>query len=294
MKLAVLADVHSNWQALQAVVDHIEQWQPDRVVVAGDVVNRGPRPVECLDFVLQKQREAGWLLVLGNHEEYVIHHADPDRQVTGPWAQIYGLSRWTFDQLHGEVSSLKAMPFQQSWCQPDGSEARVVHASMRSTRDGIFVETPDALLRKQIAPPSSLLVVGHTHKPLIRSLDGTLVVNAGAVGLPFDGDPRASYAQLTWRSDEPHGAAKRWHARIVRGDYDRAQADRDYDETGFIDEVGPLALLIRDELARAHSNLFEWTRDYETAVVSGQMGLAEAVERFLAPRARGERAVGAL
>ena len=103
----------------------------------------------------------------------------------------------------------------------------------------------------------------------------TLVVNAGAVGLPFDLDPRACYAQLTWQ-------AGRWVAEIIRVEYDRAQADRDFDETGFVAEAGPIALLIRDELAQARSNLFEWTRDYEAAVIAGQLTMAESVTRFLA------------
>ena len=165
---------------------------------------------------------------------------------------------------------------------PDGSEVRVVHASMRGTRDGIFVETPDDVLRRQIAPAPKLFVVGHTHKPLVRTIDETLVVNVGAVGLPFDLDPRACYAQLTWQ-------AGRWAAEIVRVEYDRAQADRDFDETGFIEEAGPIALLIRDELAQARSNLFEWSRDYEAAVVAGQMTMAESVQRFLAARLPGSR-----
>lgn len=275
MKLAVLADIHSNWRALQAVADHIERWQPDRVVVAGDVINRGPRPVECLDFVLTMQRERSWLLVLGNHEEYVIHHAHPREPIAGPWAQIWGSSRWTYEQLKCDVSALEAMPLQQDWLMADGSEARSVHASMRGTRDGIFVTTPDDVLREQIAPPPGLLVVGHTHQPLIRTVDDTLVVNVGAVGLPFDLDPRACYAQLTWQAD-------RWAAEIIRLDYDRAQADRDFDESGFIEEAGPIAVLIRDELAQARSNLFEWTRDYEAAVVAGHMTMAESVTRFLA------------
>jgi predicted phosphodiesterase len=275
MKLAVIADVHSNWRALQAVAADIERWQADRVVVAGDVINRGPRPVECLDFVLSMQRECGWLLVLGNHEEYVIHHAQRREPVVGPLAQIWGLSRWTYEQLHCDVSALEGLPFQQSWQMPDGSEARVVHASMRGTRDGIFCETPDEVLRQQIIPPPKMLVVGHTHKPLVRTIDQTLVVNVGAVGLPFDLDPRASYAQMTWRAD-------RWETQIVRVDYDRARADRDFDETGFSDEAGPIAQLIRDELAQARSNLFEWSRNYEAAVVAGDLSMADSVTRFLA------------
>ena len=72
MKLAVLADIHANLPALHSVASHIEAWQPDGVVLAGDVVNRGPRPLECLRFVQEKQRAAGWGVVRGNHEEYVM------------------------------------------------------------------------------------------------------------------------------------------------------------------------------------------------------------------------------
>ena len=132
----------------------------------------------------------------------------------------------------------------------------------------------DDVLRQQIAPAPQLFIVGHTHQPLVRTIDDTLVVNVGAVGLPFDLDPRACYAQLMWHAD-------RWTAEIVRVEYDRAQADRDYDETGFSVEAGPIARLIRDELAQARSNLFEWTHAYEAAVVAGQMTMAESVTRFL-------------
>ena len=57
MKLAVLADIHANWPALQAVTEHLEAWQPDQVIVDGDTVNRGPRPAECLRFVQDRQRK---------------------------------------------------------------------------------------------------------------------------------------------------------------------------------------------------------------------------------------------
>jgi diadenosine tetraphosphatase ApaH/serine/threonine PP2A family protein phosphatase len=145
------------------------------------------------------------------------------------------------------------------------------------TRKGVFVGTSDEELRQKIAPPPRVFVVGHTHQPLIRQLDKTLVVNAGSVGLPFDGDPRAGYAQLTWHSET--GA---WQAEIVRLAYDRERADRDFDETGFITQGGPFAVIIRDELRRSTSHLYEWTRRYESAVMSGELTLEESVQRYLA------------
>ena len=101
---------------------------------------------------------------------------------------------------------------------------------MSTNRVGIYPETPDRDLESKIAPPRPLLVVGHTHFALVRRLNSTLVVNAGSAGLPFDGDTRPAYAQLTWQSDG-------WKARITRVDYDLAQAERDFYEEGCHDQI---------------------------------------------------------
>jgi predicted phosphodiesterase len=276
MQLAVLADIHANLPALHAVLDSIDAWQPNAVVVAGDIVNRGPRPAECLRLVEERQRAAGWLLLLGNHEEYVLHQAQPTAARSGPQFEIFRSSYWTYQRLNGQMATLEALPFSQSLPAPDGSEARVVHASMRGTRDGVFPDTPDHVLRVQVGRPHApLLVVGHTHVPLVRRVDGTLVVNVGAVGMPFDGDPRASYGQLTWQ----HGG---WQAEIVRVPYDRRQTEQDFLDTGFLAEGGALARLMLQELRLARSQLFQWALDYEAPVLSGELSMDESVERHLA------------
>jgi len=283
MKLALLADIHANLPALQVVAAHLDAWGPERVVVAGDVVNRGPRPAECLDFVLDRQRRDGWLLVRGNHEEYVMVHARPGSPRSGPQFEVWQGSFWTYQKLNEDVSALEAMPFQVSLSAhddapdgaPKGDEIRVTHASMLGTRDGIYPRTPDDELSQKIGLPTpALFGVGHTHIPLVRSLNGTLVVNTGAVGLPFDGDVRASYAQATWR-----GGA--WHAGIVRLDYDRARAERDFYETGFLDEAPGFAHLVQVELRTARSRVYEWLRAYEARVLAGELTMQASVREFI-------------
>jgi putative phosphoesterase len=274
MKLAVIADIHANLRALQAVTDHLEKWQPDRVIVAGDIVNRGPRPVECLHFVQDKRRANDWQVVIGNHEEYVIHHSLPDAPRRGAQFQIYQTSYWTYRKLNDDVSALKAMPYHVTLPADSRGLIHATHASMRGTRDGILPRVSDDQLRKQIDPRATVFCVGHTHLPLIRQIDRTLVVNCGAVGLPFDGDPRAAYAQIEWRGD-------RWQAKIIRLDYDRAQADRDFDESGFMDQSGAFAPLIRRELHTARSSLMEWSIKYEQPVLRGEISIEESVQRFL-------------
>jgi len=275
MKFAVLADIHANLVALEAVSDHLEAWRPDQVIVAGDVVNRGPRPRECLHFVQEKQQSQGWLVVRGNHEDYVISHDEPDAPRSGPQFEMQQHAYWTYRQLNGDVSALKAMPFQQSLAGPEGQEVRVTHASMQGIRDGIYPQISPSELRQKIQPPPSLLCVGHTHRPLIRSIDDTLVINVGSAGLPFDGDPRPSYARLEWRRD-------RWQAQIIRLDYDRQQAERDFFETDFFEGSGPIADLILDELRTAQSRLFQWTAQYYDLLIAGEITMEQSTREFLA------------
>jgi predicted phosphodiesterase len=230
--------------------------------------------VECLRFVQEKQQNHGWLTTRGNHEDYVISCNDPDAPHCGPQYDIHRTGYWTYQQLNGNVASLEAMPFQQSLTAPNGSEARITHASMRGNRDGIYPETTDEELRQQIQPAPNLLCVGHTHRPLVRQIDGTLVVNTGAAGLPFDGDRRASYAQLTWQQGK-------WNAKVIRLDYDRQQTEQDFYQSGFMTESGALAPLILNEFHTARSRIYQWAEKYEAAVLAGEMTIEKSVEEFL-------------
>ena len=56
MKIAVLADIHANYRALETTIDHVERWKPDHVFVAGDIVNRGPRSLCCLQRIEEKHK----------------------------------------------------------------------------------------------------------------------------------------------------------------------------------------------------------------------------------------------
>ena len=274
MRIAVVADIHANFPALLAVTEHLENWGPDMVFVAGDVVNRGPKPLECLRFVQNKEENANWLVVRGNHEDYVITHDKPDTPQVGPVFDLHCSSHWTYKRLNSDVSDIEAYPFQVSRIIPGGGEFRVTHASMRNNRDGIYPFTSDDDLEEKIAPPPAVICVGHTHRPLIRDINNTLVVNAGSSGLPFDGDKRLSYAQITWHRGK-------WNAEIIRLTYDIDQADRDFFETGFIEEAGPLAELMLVELRLGYSQLYQWTFRYRDLILSEEITMQESVKEYL-------------
>lgn len=281
MKIAVLADIHANYIALQTIASHVDAWRPDYVIVAGDVVNRGSRPRECLQFILEKQLLNNWRLIRGNHEDYVIEQALPDSPRIGPVAEVHRASIWTYDQLNKDVEPLVKMPFKQDICDPSGRLVRFVHGSLIGNRDGIYPETSDHELTSKIhgSQPQiyNRLVVfctGHTHRPLIRSLNGVLVVNAGSVGLPFDGNTKAGYAQLVYRNFQ-------WKGKIIRLDYDFNRTKEDFYSSGYLEYGGPLIELVLVELITARSHLYNWSRKYQLDALNGRITMRKSIDNYI-------------
>ena len=275
MKIALLSDIHGNLSALETVAAHIDAWQPDHVIVNGDVVNRGPQPRECLALVQQRQQD-GWAVLRGNHEEYVLKHTHPtpDADHTGIRASINQNSRWTYQQLAGEVEKLADLPVAVQRFAPDGSELWATHASRRGSSDGIYPFYTSQPVPAQIAPATAVFATAHIHFAYTWQVGKTLVVNSGSVGQLCFGDTRASYAQVVWQAGQ-------WRAKIMRLTYDRTATQRAFFASGFMTETGPIAQIIFHEWRTAVPLLPPWRARYETAVLSGHITLEASVQALL-------------
>ncbi|KAA3656846.1 MAG: metallophosphoesterase [Chloroflexi bacterium] len=274
MKVAVLSDIHGNLAALECVAEDISLWQPDAVIVNGDVVNRGPRPLACWRFVQAQAKKFGWRILRGNHEDYILSFLEDSAnsmRVDEKQKHAY----WTFQRLNGSVEELRPLPNHFTLNAPDGSELRLTHASMNGNRDGIQATDSEEKIRQQIGKAPAVFCTGHTHKSFIRQVDQTMVVNSGSVGMPFDGDWRASYAQLTWQK-------RGWSSKIIRLDYDRQQAERDFMESGFLNGGGPFVKLMLHEFQDARSHMYNWYRKYNDAVKNGEISFSNSVNAYLA------------
>ena len=275
MKIAALADIHGNYQSLITVLDHVERWNPDLVIVLGDIINRGPRSNDCLNLIQDLEKSKSWQVIKGNHEEYVLEFDEPDAPKSGPRFESLKIIYWTYKNLPAEdIQVVKNLPFELDIQLPRNGRLRAVHASLGGMRVGIYPNHDYTGLLELIDQKAELFLVGHTHQPLIRDVNGTLVVNAGSTGLPFDGDSRTSYAQLT-----QNGSG--WKGNIIRLDYDQAAAREDFYSSGFIPDGGPLAKLVLTELDLAWPQLSSWFKKYETAYLNNEIGLSEAVDEFL-------------
>ena len=159
MKLAVLSDIHANWPALAATMADVDAWRPDLVLVNGDVVNSGPSNVACWEAVRQRVAADGWVLLRGNHEEYVAEWLEYAGPRHGPAYDLIRLSEWTYRQLDDPTAAraMAALPERWQWAAPDGSRLVAMHASPLGNRAGIYPFTSDdeAPARSSPARPSS-------------------------------------------------------------------------------------------------------------------------------------------
>ncbi|MGE5155473.1 MAG: metallophosphoesterase family protein [Bdellovibrio bacteriovorus] len=275
MRVAIFSDVQANLPAMEAAVEHIQSWRPDLVVMAGDLVNRGPKSLACVELFDDLRRGAGWLPVQGNHEAWVLR-CGREGPRDALEAQTRRFADWTHAQVRPRLDALRDWPDHLIFPGDDGASwIHVTHGTLTSNREGITASVPEESLRGKVPTDVALFVTAHTHRPLERMVNGTQVLNVGSVGSPFDGDPRGSYARLEWRDG-------RWHWELLRFTYDRDQADRDFRESGFIEEGGPLARILYEEWRLARLLMPRWRTDYEPAVLAGELDLERGVRDFLA------------
>ncbi|MDX6591650.1 MAG: hypothetical protein QOJ13_846 [Gaiellales bacterium] len=190
MRVAAIYDVHGNLPALDAVLEEAAAADVDVIVVGGDVAS-GPMPAQTLDRLRQLRTPVEW--VRGNADREL---ADAyDRRATGttePSDDIWRLrTAWAAAQLRQDHRDLLA-GFRDTVTLPvDGvGETLFCHGSPRSDEEIITAVTSDERLIPILADVSQRVVVcGHTHHQFDRLSGVTRVVNAGSVGLPYEGRP---------------------------------------------------------------------------------------------------------
>jgi diadenosine tetraphosphatase ApaH/serine/threonine PP2A family protein phosphatase len=196
--LAILADIHGNRIALQAVLNDLgRRGGADHLMVLGDLAVFGPDPSGVL-ALLHKYEPI--FHVCGNTDRYLLEKRYPTSPYEGGWqAQVLASFPWTAHQL-GEVGLrfLTRLPHRQFLNLTGEHPILAVHASPRSDEENIYPDTTETELKQILQDnlPYTLLLCGHTHVPMDRLVAGQRVVNVGSVGLPFDGDPRAGYTLI--------------------------------------------------------------------------------------------------
>jgi predicted phosphodiesterase len=194
-RIALLADIHGNVAALDAVLADLDAQELDAHVFMGDYFLFGPRPRE----VYERLRALDWPAIEGNTDRY-ISDARPDH----PFAELIA---WNRERLGADgLAWLAERPFSL-----EDESLLVVHANPTDLED-LLVTEPDLDGAQTLTSEehgaklmdgveADLTVYGHIHYFSQGEFGGKRVASIGSIGMPFDHDPRAAYAIADWDGD---------------------------------------------------------------------------------------------
>lgn len=184
-KIAILADIHGNLPALEAVLAEIATEGIERIVCLGDVATHGPQPRE----VIARLRTLGWPTVMGNTDALVLAPHPEDE-----------FDQWCAAQLtDDDFAYLGGFQPTISLQISDGVTLLCYHGSPRSYDERITAETPEEALQEMLAAtPAQIYAGGHTHQQLLRRHRDALVLNPGTVGFAKDAIPPATIGNPSW------------------------------------------------------------------------------------------------
>ena len=242
-RLAILADIHGNLPALEAVLQDLSPFKMDHVIVAGDVINWGPFSAQVMERVTRE----GWAVIRGNNEFYVLDYNTP--RAPSEWEE-YSLLPWLHRQLNGRWRNvIAAWPDALSLRFPDAPPLRVVHGSPRSPWEPIYsISTEVEIEAMLVGVEETTLVAAHTHLAMVRRVGRWHILNPGAVGVPLDGTFCARYLLL-------EGDAAGWHPTFRSVAFDYEPLYQEFERQGFVDECGVMGQLVVEEFKTARLQL---------------------------------------
>lgn len=221
-RLCLIADIHSNLPALEAVLAEVAPESP--ILCMGDLTGYYLEPNE----ICERLRAVSAICIKGNHDKYVLEELDYPVNREEKYRVILNRQSLTEENRRWLAALPDTVEIEVS--EIGGRSARharinMAHGSPRSVEHYIYPDTPIDFLKTN---EPEMLVLGHTHHPMKRQAGALTVINPGSVGQVRDRKPGASYAML-----EPFSRSVEFH----RATYDVARYQRKLIEAGVQDSM---------------------------------------------------------
>lgn len=199
MKAALLGDVHGNLPALEAVLEHLHSQAVDATLNIGDFVGYGPFPNQVVTYFRKQEIPS----IIGNYDQTVLNIYDKSTAWMGKRIPEKRTAFfWAAEHLSEKNKHYLASLPEQRRIQAADREILLAHGSPASISEHLGPDTPDERLHELAdISKADIVVIGHSHLPFARKVNGTWFINTGSVGRPDDGDPRACYAILEMTTD---------------------------------------------------------------------------------------------
>lgn len=193
-KILVLGDIHANFPALQAIWRYVWNYRFDRIVNTGDFTVYSTFPNETIHWLRRRKNS---ISILGNTDRRVLRILDGKNLKRPKKEEKRIMYYWTAETLFpGNVKYLKTLPAQTDFTFGN-IHFGVFHGTFHDKNETLFPNTPESRFRELASgSPFRVHIMGHSHTPYYKIIDGIHFINPGSVGRMFDGDPRTAFAIL--------------------------------------------------------------------------------------------------
>jgi len=199
VRYAIISDIHSNFIALEQVLEKIHSEKCDKIICLGDIVGYGPFPNECIELV-KKESD---MVIAGNHDHAAAGILDMD------YFNVFAKKaiEWTITVLKDENKKyLKTLPMYDNT-----TDAYFVHATPMIPERWGYILTPHQAKLNFEYMEQQICFIGHSHLPVIFSYNGKkqpdmiynteiklknnlkYIINVGSVGQPRDHSSQAAF-----------------------------------------------------------------------------------------------------
>ena len=193
-KILLLGDIHANYPALEAIIKYIQPDRFDWIVNTGDFTVYSTFPNETIQWFRERKRT---ICILGNTDRKILRILKGKKLKKPKKNEKRLMYFWTSEHLHPEnITYLKSLPEQTDFTA-GGFRIGIFHGTLEDPDEELGPSASESRFRK-LAKHSryQVQIMGHSHMPYYRIVDGIHFVNPGSVGRMFDGDPRTSFAIL--------------------------------------------------------------------------------------------------
>ena len=241
-RLAVLTDIHGNLPALEAVIDDMQQFHPDHVIVGGDLINGVPFDAEVVGRVVS----LGWTAIRGNHEFYLLDYGTPRLRENMRHSRS---PAWLNERLKDWLPYIATMPDELRLYYRDGPPIYLTHGLPMNPYDAVTRTTPDETIIEWFRNiQETTIITGHYHLPVERHVRDWYFINPGPVGALMDGTNNAAYVLLDAAGDH-------WTATFRCVPYDFARVEEAFQRHKLDSLLGVEGLLKCEQHRRARPTI---------------------------------------
>ena len=193
-KLLLLGDIHANYPALKAILNYIQPDRFDWIINTGDFTVYSTFPNETIKWFRERKNA---ICILGNTDRLILRILKGKKLKKPKKEEKRVMYFWTSKNMHSEnITYLKSLP-QKTDLTLGHIRIGVFHGTSDDPDEELYPSAPERRFHELAKDsPYQVQIMGHSHVPFYKVVDGVHFINTGSVGRMFDGDPRASFAIL--------------------------------------------------------------------------------------------------